>query len=88
MAKCLSLSGLLFIATIVVLLMLMYNCDTVDMAVFRCDDCASHCTSENALWFLLIVSLPLILVLQYMIDREESFRQPRIIYIASQGPTM
>ena len=83
MAKCLSLTGLFFVAVVAMLIMLMYNCDYVDSAVFQCDDCESHCTSENALWFLLIVSLPIILILQYMIDREESMRQPRVIYISS-----
>jgi len=83
MAKCLSLTGLFFIGVIVFILTLMYNCDAVDGVVFHCDDCQSHCTSENALWFLLIISLPIILILQYMIDREESLREPRVIYISS-----
>ena len=83
MAKCLSLTGLFFIGVIVFMLTLMYNCDAVDGVVFRCDDCQSHCTSENGLWFLLIISLPIILILQYMIDREESLREPRVIYISS-----
>jgi hypothetical protein len=83
MGKCTSLSGLVFMLVVVVLLALMYNCDTVDAVVFQCDECASHCTQENALWFLLIVSLPIILVLQYMIDHEEAGRQPRVIYITS-----
>lgn len=82
MAQCLSLTGLVFLAGIALLLTLMYNCDSVDTFVFRCDECESHCNSENALWFLLIVSLPLILMLQYMIDREESRREPRIIYLS------
>ena len=83
MVKCLSLTGLFFIGVIVFILTLMYNCDAVDGFVFQCDDCQSHCTSENALWFLLIISLPIILILQYMIDREESLREPRVIYISS-----
>lgn len=82
MAKCLSLTGLAFLAGVALLLMLMYNCDYVDAFVFRCDQCESHCSSENALWFLLIISLPVILILQYMIDREENLRQPRIIYLS------
>lgn len=83
MAKCLSLTGLFFIGVVVFILMLMYNCDAVDGFAFSCDDCQSHCTSENGLWFLLIISLPIILFLQYMIDREESLREPRVIYISS-----
>ena len=83
MGKCLSLTGLFFVGAVAMLLMLMYNCDAVDGFVFWCDDCESHCNSENALWFLLIVSLPIILILQYMIDREESLREPRVIYITS-----
>lgn len=83
MAKCLSLTGLFFVAAVAMLIFLMYNCDYVDSSIFSCGDCESHCTSENGLWFLLIVSLPIILILQYMIDREESTRQPRIIYISS-----
>lgn len=82
MAKCLSLTGLVFLIGVALLLVLMYNCDSVDVFVFQCDECESHCNSENALWFLLIVSLPLILILQYMIDREESLREPRIIYLS------
>jgi len=31
---------------------------------------------------LLIISLPVILILQYMIDREEALREPRIIYLS------
>ena len=83
MAKCLSLSGLLFIVALVLILLLMYNCESADAFVFSCDECESHCSSENALWFLLIISLPIILMLQYMIDREESLREPRVIYISS-----
>jgi len=82
MGKCLALSCLMFISTLVLLLLLMYNCDYVDSFVFSCNECESHCSSENALWFLLIVSLPIILILQYIIDRDESSRQPRIIYIS------
>lgn len=82
MAQCLSLTGLAFLAGIALLLTLMYNCDSVDTFLFSCDECDSHCNSENALWFLLIVSLPLILILQYMIDREESRREPRVIYLS------
>lgn len=82
MANCLSLSGLAFIVGIVLLLLLMYNCENIDVFMFHCDECESHCSSENALWFLLIISLPLILILQYMIDREESQRTPRVIYIS------
>lgn len=82
MAKCLSLSGLIFIAAIALLLTMMYNCDNIDGFFFHCNECESHCNSENALWFLLIISLPAILILQYMIDREESLREPRIIYLS------
>ncbi len=82
MANCLSLSGLVFIAGVALLLMMMYNCDSIDGFVFRCDECESHCNSENALWFLLIVSLPVILILQYMIDKQEAMREPRVIYLS------
>lgn len=82
MAQCLSLSGLVFLTFIAIVMMMMYNCETMDDFIFHCNDCASHCTSENALWFLLIVSLPAILILQYMIDREEALRTPRVIYIS------
>jgi hypothetical protein len=82
MAKCLSLSGLVFIAGVALVLMLMYNCDSIDAFAFHCDECESHCSSENALWFLLIISLPIVLILQYMIDREENSREPRIIYLS------
>ena len=83
MGKCIALSCLVFIITLVLLLGLLYNCESVDSFVFSCDECKSHCSSENALWFLLIISLPIILILQYIIDREQSSRQPRIIYISS-----
>lgn len=33
------------------------------------------------MWGFLIVSLPIVLFLQYMIDHEENARQPRVIYI-------
>ena len=79
MGKCIALSCLLFIVTLALLLGLMYNCESVDSFVFNCDECKSHCSSENALWFLLIVSLPIILILQYMIDGEQSSRQPRFL---------
>lgn len=82
MGKCLALSCLLCIIMLVLILGLMYNCESVDSFVFACDDCTSHCSSENGLWFLLIISLPIILILQYMIDREETSRQPRFIYIS------
>jgi len=82
MGKCIALSCLLCIILLVLILGLMYNCESLDNFAFACDECKSHCSSENALWFLLIVSLPFILILQYMIDREDTSRQPRVIYIS------
>jgi hypothetical protein len=66
---------------IMLVLLLVYNCSRVEASLFQCPECDSHCTSEYAMWGFLIVSLPIVLFLQYLIDHEENARQPRVIYI-------
>ena len=79
MGKCIAFTSILVIVALV--LLLVFNCHSLEDAVFQCPECDSHCTSEYAIWGFLIVSLPIVLFLQYMIDREENGRQPRVIYI-------
>lgn len=79
MSKCLAFTAIMTIVMLV--LFLVYNCSRVEAALFQCPECDSHCTSEYAMWGFLIVSLPIVLFLQYMIDHEENARQPRVIYI-------
>lgn len=79
MSKCLAFTSIMTI--IVLVLFLVYNCKGVEASLFQCPECDSHCTSEYAMWGFLIVSLPVVLFLQYLIDHEENARQPRVIYI-------
>lgn len=81
MGKCIAFTSIMVI--IVLVLILVYNCTTLETSIFQCPECDSHCTSEYAMWGFLIVSLPIVLFLQYMIDHEENGRQPRVIYIGN-----
>jgi hypothetical protein len=53
--------------------------------MFQCNECETHCTSENAIWGFLIISLPVILIVQYTIDYNENGRKTRMIY---SGPVI
>jgi hypothetical protein len=65
------------------ILLLVFNCQQVESSVFQCPECDSHCTSEYAIWGFLIVSLPLVLFFQYIVDRSENGRQPRIMFVTN-----
>lgn len=81
MGKCLAFTSIMVIIFLV--LLLVSNCRTLETNLFQCPECESRCTSEYAMWGFLIVSLPIVLFLQYMIDDNEKGRQPRVIYIGN-----
>lgn len=59
-----------------------WQCKKVELYMFECLECDTNCTSENATWGFLILSLPFVLFLQYLIDHNENVRQNRIIYLS------
>ena len=64
---------------ICILILFAYRkCEPIDQMI-RCDTCQTHCTSENAFWAFLILSLPTILALQYLVDNPQN-RQTRYVY--------
>ena len=75
----------LFLISIFICILILFvyrKCEAIDDQLFRCDECDSNCTSENAFWCFLICSLPVILCIQYLIDEsnDEDYRQVRYIY--------
>ena len=68
------------IAFVILMFFVIFRCHSVEMYMFQCTECDTHCTSENAIWGFLIISLPVILVVQYLIDDNENGRRTRMSY--------
>lgn len=79
MSKCFTLTAIVIMVTLICFLIL--QCKNVESYIFECSECETSCTSENATWGFLIISLPIVLFLQYMIDHEENVRQNRFMYL-------
>ncbi len=79
MSKCFMIVSIMTLVVLVILF--VYNCQTLEDTLLQCPECDSHCTSEYAMWGFLIVSLPVVLFLQYVVDHDENARQPRVIFI-------
>jgi len=65
---------------LVLMFFILFRCHSVESYMFQCTECATHCTSENAIWGFLIISLPIILIIQYIIDSGENGRTTRMVY--------
>jgi hypothetical protein len=76
MDRCVFYSCLLIIFTIVGVIFL--RCESVESYLFRCSECDTNCTSDNIMWMFLIISLPVVLILQWLMDNRD--RQNRIVY--------
>jgi glucan phosphoethanolaminetransferase (alkaline phosphatase superfamily) len=68
------------ISFIILMFFVIFRCHSVEASMFQCDECETHCTSENAIWGFLIISLPVILIVQYIIDFNENGRRTRMMY--------
>jgi hypothetical protein len=71
------LGGIIFI---ILMFFIIFRCHSVESYMFQCDECDTHCTSENAIWGFLIISLPVVLIVQYTIDYNENGRRARMMY--------
>jgi len=62
-----------------ILIMLALNCKSVESFLSQCPECDTHCTADNAVWGVLILSLPAVLFIQYIMDEDDD-RNVRIVY--------
>jgi hypothetical protein len=65
---------------LILMFFIVFRCHSVESYMFQCDECDTHCTSENAIWGFLIISLPVVLIVQYTIDYDENGRRARMMY--------